>query len=493
MLRSRLKQILFVAGLGLAVLGARCEAPDLLEPDRNRPPETRLTRAPDSLDVTYFRVHLFWSGFDPDGTVSEWQFAIDDTVIRPDAEIVGTGWIRTTKTDTMLVLSASENGTDQQRPHRFFLASIDNEGKPDPTPSVLDLVARTICYPVPTVTEGPAEGETLDVFSDVRLVWGGDDCDGRIVKMAYQLDPFEAGFKTVRFPDTTSIVYRQLPSNRSREAYKFLLIAEDDAGSRNLVPVVRQFVVNHDPNTTVTRFYSRHASGNPLLVDPDIAPGDTIADSSRVTFIWESSDVDGDIAGAFWAIEGRGNIRSDEGLASMPQARQATVPSDQDLIAAEEPPFPRPPWILSDIAGLRLIVGSFDSYGRAEGSPDTIPFFCNFPPSVSIVSPATTEVSAPNFRMRVQWQGGDRDGPVSRIEYDVAVTRRGGVEQPIQIEAGQPAFRDFDVTTGNYNISVTPTDRNGDGKTGATVSRSVFVTAGGAIVPNETEKGAIDE
>ncbi|MFN0149492.1 MAG: hypothetical protein ACKVU1_02140 [bacterium] len=463
--RQQIKRVAFAAFLMISALGARCEAPKPIPPDKNRPPETMLTSAPDSSDVTYFRVHLFWSGFDPDGTVSDWQFAVDDTIIRPDAVVVGTGWIRTTKTDSVFIFSASENGTDQTRDHRFFVSSIDNEGKPDPTPSVIDFTARTICYPVPAVVEGPGEAETLDVFSDVRLCWGGSDCDGEILKMSYRLAPLEIGFRTVPLDEQNCASYENLPSNRSRESYRFLLIAEDDAGSRNLTPVERRFVVNHDPNTEITRFFSIHASGDPLLANLAISTGDTLADSSRVTFSWNAEDIDGAIKGSFWQIDGL-NFFADTSLANQADVREATVR-----------------WLTSDRGGARLIVGTIDEYGRAEGSPDTIAFFVNFPPTVTITKPVLSPVLSPNNALVVGWRGLDPDGPRSALEYDVQLTREGGSTITRTVEAGQPDSLTFaGVTTGSYTITVTPVDRRGFGKLGAPIQRTVLVLTGSDAV-----------
>jgi hypothetical protein len=463
----RFRNVAFALATLLAVLGARCEAPELLPPDRNRPPDTFLTAGPDSADVAYFQVRLYWRGFDEDGTVSEWQYAIDDTVVRPDAAIVGTGWIRTTKTDSMFIFSASTSGTDQQRDHRFFIASVDNEGKPDPTPAVLDFTARTFAYPVPEVTCGPAEGDTLPVFSSVTLCWGGSDADGEILKMAYRLDPIDLGFTTVPIDSLTEVTYENLPSNGSRESYRFLLVAEDDAGSRNIAPVERRFVVNHDPHTVITRFYSTQIA-IPHYIDPSIVDGDTLADSSEVTFEWEAGDVDGEIKGAFWTIDGllSGTIFSDPSLRDSADARAATF---------------RP--VISNVrggGGGRLIVGSVDEYGRAEGSPDTIQFFVNFPPSVVVTEPAGGSVTVTNNQLRVKWQGSDRDGPTNAIAYDVELFLPQGSSITTRINAGLPPEKVFDISgSGLYRIEIKGTDRKGDGKTGEKTVKSVVVTTGG--------------
>lgn len=458
-----------------ATLGARCEAPELLAPDRNRPPDTFLTRGPEENEVAYFRTHLFWRGYDPDGTVAQWQFAIDDTVIRPEAVVVGTGWIRTTKADSVFIFRASSNGTDQQLEHRFFIASIDNEGKPDPTPAVLDFSARTVAYPIPEVTrawaittEGDSvpigEGDTVRVFSTVTLCWGGTDPDGEILKMSYKLDPLDLGFTTIPMGTRSCATYENLRSNGSRESYVFLLTAEDDAGSRNLRPVERRFVVNYDPNTEIVRFYSQALSLGPS--DREIVPGDTIADSSRVFFEWVATDVDGAIKGAFWAIDGL-NLRSDPGLQDSADVRSAFADK-----------------LTSDVGtAVHLIVGSFDEYGRAEGSPDSIPFFVDFPPRVVITQPAT--VTVPPGRHTIKWQGIDVDGTTSQIEYDLEILPPPGSGLPqitttIDCILQDEYPQDF-VRAGLWTIRVTPTDRCGQGKTGRPAEKTVVVTptAGG--------------
>lgn len=460
LLRALALGILVVAG-GLA---ARCEAPDLLPPDRNRPPETRLTRGPDSLDVAYYRVHLYWSGYDVDGTVSLWQYAIDDTVVRPDAEIVGTGWLRTTKSDSLFIFSASTNGTDQQREHLFFVSSIDNEGKPDPSPSILHFDARTVAYPEPDVVSGPAEGETLDVFSTVTICWGGIDPDGEIVSMSFRLDPIESQPTSKSLAEQSCKTYESLPSNGSRENYRFLLRAEDDAGSINPISVERRFVVNHDPNTTITRFYSVHASGRADLASQSISEGDTIADSSRAFFAWDATDVDGAIKGAYWRVEGiqQDTTRSNEGLLDSALVRESSFK-----------------WLTSNVGPARLIVGSVDEYGRAEGSPDTIKFVVNYPPSVTITKPSRTSISVPNNLMTVAWRGADRDGEPRSIEYIVEVGRQDQPAESRRIEAGRADSTAFTVTRGTYDIHVTPTDRRGElnAKVGKTAVLTVVVTS----------------
>jgi hypothetical protein len=220
-----------------------------------------------------------------------------------------------------------------------------------------------------------------------------------------------------------------------------------------------------DPDTQITRFFSVHATGDPGLADQDIAPGDTIADSSRVTFEWTA---EGDFAGFFWRFE-RLLLASDSALASQPETREASAQ-----------------WLTSDpgeyagLEGFLLIVGAIDTDGVPEAAPDTVPFFVNFPPSVTITRPESSPVSAPGGRLVVSWEGADRDGPASALAFDVELSRTGGTSISRVVQAGQPDSTLFEeVPEGSYRIRVTPLDRRGLGKAGAADSIDVDVTVDG--------------
>src|SRR6266576_714676 len=61
-------------------------------------PQTELTYAPLQYDTTTFRVHFYWSGYDNDGEVVRFHFAVDDDTLRPVTQ-----WRATTAKDTTLL------------------------------------------------------------------------------------------------------------------------------------------------------------------------------------------------------------------------------------------------------------------------------------------------------------------------------------------------------------------------------------------------------
>ncbi|MFQ6676640.1 MAG: hypothetical protein ACE5LH_09930, partial [Fidelibacterota bacterium] len=61
----------------LAISSCR-EGPFLGEKTANQPPQVWLSGAPPEGSVNTYLVHLFWGGWDPDGEVSHYQYAITD-------------------------------------------------------------------------------------------------------------------------------------------------------------------------------------------------------------------------------------------------------------------------------------------------------------------------------------------------------------------------------------------------------------------------------
>ena len=127
-----------------------CEQTDPPEPDKNREPETAITIGPVEGGETYYRVHLFWKGFDEDGLISGFQYAIGDTS-RQNAR-----WQFTTKTDSEFVFpTATDLDQSQVANHIFNIRAIDNEGKEDRTPSIVDFRAITTVEPRSIISTFP--------------------------------------------------------------------------------------------------------------------------------------------------------------------------------------------------------------------------------------------------------------------------------------------------------------------------------------------------
>jgi hypothetical protein len=159
-----------IIGLALLALFLGCGDNELgLDKRRpNIPPETMLSSGPpDSTDNTVYKVRLFWSGTDRDGTVDHYDFILVDhppiqdhiaggppddptrvAVTPPEPD--DPRWIGSSATDSTFITLADTLRREAQpgpgetpddvrhvpfeRWHTFFVRAVDNEGTPDPTP-----------------------------------------------------------------------------------------------------------------------------------------------------------------------------------------------------------------------------------------------------------------------------------------------------------------------------------------------------------------------
>lgn len=89
----------------------------------NSPPMTWLTAAPPETTVTDYAIHLYWSGFDDDGSIAyyEWQ-RIDEGISSP--------WFSTTKQDSIFLIDLSFTID-----WRFLVRAVDMQDVVDPTPA----------------------------------------------------------------------------------------------------------------------------------------------------------------------------------------------------------------------------------------------------------------------------------------------------------------------------------------------------------------------
>lgn len=194
--------VAFLAGCDDNELGIEKRRP-------NRPPETVLASGPpDSTTGTTYKVHLFWSGSDPDGTVDHYDYilvdhpAADDSIVtsNPDAAnrvvvsvpaVDDPRWISTFARDSIIVTRADTlRRNPQPRPgetnefvrmqsferwHTFFVRSVDNEGREDPTPDFRSFNAKTLA---PEVFLKPPISANAPEFAGPRVIvfnWDGID------------------------------------------------------------------------------------------------------------------------------------------------------------------------------------------------------------------------------------------------------------------------------------------------------------------------------
>lgn len=229
--------------------------PDKRKP--NQPPQTILSSGPpDSTYGTNYKVHLFWSGSDPDGTIDHYDYIMVDhpaandsiaagdpnyenqvVVVIPEAD--DPHWTSTSASDTLIVTKADTlrvnpapppGSSDSQvrrhndfvrlqsfqRWHTFFVRAVDNEGSVDLTPEYRSFNAQTLA---PNVALRPPVDPKLSQFSGPRTIvfsWDGSDDTGEGIF----IDPIAARWtilqtrkdqqqQYVGYPDT---LYRLPPS-----------------------------------------------------------------------------------------------------------------------------------------------------------------------------------------------------------------------------------------------------------------------------------------
>lgn len=158
--------LLLVAGCGESLTGG-------VVPDSA--PETEVTATPPVLAETEYTVSFFWTGYDPDGEISGYEWRISDNGEDGIVDIADTltsalPWAFTTTTDSTFVVTAdikdfqkdiddslSEKSTRYWQTHTFFVRSVDANGNVDPTPANVSFTATTLAPTVQIIL--PATGQ----------------------------------------------------------------------------------------------------------------------------------------------------------------------------------------------------------------------------------------------------------------------------------------------------------------------------------------------
>ena len=182
-----MRRFMVLTGLTTAVLGllyltgcGNKVTPPEKHVDTN--PETELTYAPLPGDTTTFRVHFYWNGYDKDGEVMTFSFAVDEDTLKDVSE-----WPTTTAKDTTLLFLVDP--VKEVRQHVFKVASRDNDGKWDLTPAFRFFSAKTL-PPTSLIKRGPAAFNPI-VGPNFTFEWEGIDPDGGETGGKTPVDSFE--------------------------------------------------------------------------------------------------------------------------------------------------------------------------------------------------------------------------------------------------------------------------------------------------------------
>jgi hypothetical protein len=151
----------------LIAFSPSCESIDG-ETNPNQPPDVWVTSGPPEGGVSSYIVHFFWHGWDKDGDVLYFEFAITDNENGAFDPADTTGrdkWHRTNAFDSTFAFSADEladsSGSDMitefTRSHTFFIRAVDNKGLASTNPAYRSFTARTLS-PTVDITMPPYLG-----------------------------------------------------------------------------------------------------------------------------------------------------------------------------------------------------------------------------------------------------------------------------------------------------------------------------------------------
>jgi hypothetical protein len=121
----------------------------------NQPPRVWLTSGPIEGSVSSYLVHFFWNGWDVDGDIHCFEYAITDNEDGAFDPVDTTGpdnWQRTNSlgsvfsfsADEIVDSSSSDMITEYTRSHTFFIRAVDDKGLASLKPAYRSFTARTL-------------------------------------------------------------------------------------------------------------------------------------------------------------------------------------------------------------------------------------------------------------------------------------------------------------------------------------------------------------
>jgi hypothetical protein len=304
----------------------------------NQRPTLEVTQAPVSADRPFFYGYeLRWAGFDTDGYVASFRYAIDP----PSAPGSDTAWVSTTDNRRSFLFQSSEVDTSTDRTaegyHTIVLQAVDDRGGRS-APVSRSLTSFTIAptvqitQPVPNHLFSPTFGPSF------RLAWSGSDPDGRGTnrpvkykfRLFYEGDPNLDFIRVLVDPDsvrrrwaphfsdwdsvggdTTAVDFRDLVPKRK---YVVAVVAFDEVGAYSPIMNydVNMLYFNVDyagllgPKFTVYNesFFFAFPTGS-FSLDPSSYLRTEVAAGRLVRFNWYATTAAGAyVAGYRWMLDG---------------------------------------------------------------------------------------------------------------------------------------------------------------------------------------------
>jgi len=382
----------------ITALFAGCDyAPKIANPISNEKPTVRLTAAPVSelkSDSVFYAYRINWVGYDPDGRVDHFLYAIDP----PSVDRVDSTWTETRLNEQFLLFRArnpdnintSGGSATADESHVFAIVAVDNSGNMS-----VPISRAFFTYTIAPVVEmvDPSAGHLNIVSPSVHLIWSGRDPDGVFTQkpIKYKFRLFKSGATPSDFPfpvsesdflafalsnpdsvrkgyaptfpgwdstsaETTETQYTNLIPQTN---YLFIVTGFDEAGAydpvfslnSNVLQLYVTFAGNAAPLMTVFNdffFYSWPIGGNlsdsRFWFNIEVPGGAT--DSERVTFNW------------FATPQGGSSIRRYRWVMDLVDLDDETPRGDEDLDVTH--------WSQWGLNNLSARVGPFPTNGEAH-------------------------------------------------------------------------------------------------------------------------------
>jgi len=326
---------LLIAGFILIFAFNSCYKPPPSESISNQPPETYIsnimisdslgdTAVADTSESPYVSIYIY--GYDVDGKIISFQWAIDDTLIDTtiqwainDTLIDTTIYVNAWHSDSIgeadgekaiITFPATDTSTFYQ--HIFYVRAVDDDSTPDPTPAILKLFVKNNYLPHPTVApiiyeagvnwvELPKDTQDIYMLDDTTSYWKGISFKwGAIDSDAVSPIMYSYRWDTLPFSDWTYDTTKMFITGRSDPIltnddtlHRFQIIARDDA-----------LAVSSDTAEVYIKTYKKTFNNEVLLVDGANTievPPDTITDADMDNFYkvlmdtvtydnWDNSD-----------------------------------------------------------------------------------------------------------------------------------------------------------------------------------------------------------
>lgn len=169
-----------VLATALAAFLAGCAKDRLrVTPLENQQPTVRLTQAPaPSASPTYYAYQLYWTGFDPDGTVDHYRYCVDP----PTEAGAETAWVSTSKNRELFYFRSGDPDSlgTPARPggfHVFVIEAVDDHGLAS-APAGASFFTYTVAPTVQFLLPKTSKLIFPQVPPNATFIFTGSDPDG---------------------------------------------------------------------------------------------------------------------------------------------------------------------------------------------------------------------------------------------------------------------------------------------------------------------------